>query len=572
MVKKDLIAAGEFDTDPYARREGARDRPRGATRRVGEAARGRRWHARDPRRRRVPLGPRGPRRGDAAPRPRRGPDRHDASFDVCEGGGEYNVARGLRRCFGLRTAARHRARRQPGRPAHRGSDPARRRRPEPRALGALRRRRPRGAQRSQLHRARLRRAGRGGLLRPRPHGRLAAAAGRHRLGRRSSAPRARAGSTAAASSRRSPRPPPRWPPRRCARPGVTATIVSYDLNYRPRCGRRSAVRSGPARSTAPSRRSSTSCSATKRISARPSASRSPASTRNLSALDPERFGAMMAQVVAAYPNIRVVATTLRAVLSASRNDWSAVCWADGVLYRSVPRPGLEILDRVGGGDSFASGLIYGLLSRLRPAAGARLRRRSRGAGHDDAGRHVHGDARRGRGAWCAARRPGCGDDGRRDERRRTARRPRSLGASALAAARRLHPRRRASRRRLAGHRLARALGFVVPGERPRPAARRRSRPRPQLRHQLRRPRPRHRPQRDRRGDRARHHRPVLQRRRARPAGRRRRRRPRRAGRQRRPRRRQARGLPHHAAQPEADGRGARSADSCATRPRRCRSR
>ena len=82
---------------------------------------------------------------------------------------------------------------------------------------------------------------------------------------------------------------------------------------------------------------------------------------NLSVLDPERFGAMMAQVVAAYPNIRVVAHHLRAVLSASRNDWSAVCWHGGVLYRSVARPGLEILDRVGGGDSFASGLD------LRPA-------------------------------------------------------------------------------------------------------------------------------------------------------------------------------------------------------------
>jgi len=86
----------------------------------------------------------------------------------------------------------------------------------------------------------------------------------------------------------------------------------------------------------------------------------------LSALDPERFGAMMAKVVAAYPNIRVVATTLRAVLSAGRNDWSAVCYADGVLYRSTQRPALEILDRVGGGDSFASGLIYGLLSGFEP--------------------------------------------------------------------------------------------------------------------------------------------------------------------------------------------------------------
>ncbi len=83
---------------------------------------------------------------------------------------------------------------------------------------------------------------------------------------------------------------------------------------------------------------------------------------HLSALDPERFGAMMEQVAVAYPNIRVVATTLRAVVSASRNDWSAVAWADGGLCRSVPRPGLEILDRVGGGDSFASGLIYGLMA------------------------------------------------------------------------------------------------------------------------------------------------------------------------------------------------------------------
>jgi 2-dehydro-3-deoxygluconokinase len=84
--------------------------------------------------------------------------------------------------------------------------------------------------------------------------------------------------------------------------------------------------------------------------------------QNLAVLDPERFGQMMERVGAAYPNIRVVATTLRAVVSAGRNDWSAVCWADGALYRSALRPGLEILDRVGGGDSFASGLIYGLLS------------------------------------------------------------------------------------------------------------------------------------------------------------------------------------------------------------------
>jgi 2-dehydro-3-deoxygluconokinase len=83
---------------------------------------------------------------------------------------------------------------------------------------------------------------------------------------------------------------------------------------------------------------------------------------NLSTLDPRHFAQMMTRVGEAYPNIRVVATTLRAVHSASRNDWSAVCWAGGRLFESASRPGLEILDRVGGGDSFASGLIYGFLS------------------------------------------------------------------------------------------------------------------------------------------------------------------------------------------------------------------
>jgi 2-dehydro-3-deoxygluconokinase len=83
---------------------------------------------------------------------------------------------------------------------------------------------------------------------------------------------------------------------------------------------------------------------------------------SLSELDPRRFGQMMAKVCDSYPNLLAVATTLRAVRSASRNDWSAVCWADGRLHESVARPGLEILDRVGGGDSFASGLIYGLLA------------------------------------------------------------------------------------------------------------------------------------------------------------------------------------------------------------------
>jgi hypothetical protein len=57
----------------------------------------------------------------------------------------------------------------------------------------------------------------------------------------------------------------------------------------------------------------------------------------------------------------VTATTLRAVKSATRNDWGAICWAGGRFHEAPNRPDLEILDRVGGGDSFASGLIYGLM-------------------------------------------------------------------------------------------------------------------------------------------------------------------------------------------------------------------
>ena len=71
---------------------------------------------------------------------------------------------------------------------------------------------------------------------------------------------------------------------------------------------------------------------------------------------------MIDQAAKAYPNFKVVATTLRAVKTATVNDWSAICWSDGEIYRSREYKGLEIMDRVGGGDSFASGLIYGLMT------------------------------------------------------------------------------------------------------------------------------------------------------------------------------------------------------------------
>jgi len=87
---------------------------------------------------------------------------------------------------------------------------------------------------------------------------------------------------------------------------------------------------------------------------------------DLSALDPTNFGRMIERVVEAYPNVRAVATTLRVARTATRNDWGAVCWMDGTLHEATLRSELEVLDRVGGGDSFASGLIYGFLSGQDP--------------------------------------------------------------------------------------------------------------------------------------------------------------------------------------------------------------
>ena len=88
---------------------------------------------------------------------------------------------------------------------------------------------------------------------------------------------------------------------------------------------------------------------------------------NLTRLNVTSFKKMIERATKAYPNFRVVATTLRSVRTATRNDWGAICWADGVFHESERYEDLEIMDRVGGGDSFASGLIYGLLTRDDPA-------------------------------------------------------------------------------------------------------------------------------------------------------------------------------------------------------------
>ncbi len=88
---------------------------------------------------------------------------------------------------------------------------------------------------------------------------------------------------------------------------------------------------------------------------------------SLTDLDVGSFQRMITKAVAEFPNFKATATTMRGVKTATVNDWGAMCWVDGAFYSATHRPGLEIMDRVGGGDSFASGFIYGMMEFGDPA-------------------------------------------------------------------------------------------------------------------------------------------------------------------------------------------------------------
>lgn len=90
-----------------------------------------------------------------------------------------------------------------------------------------------------------------------------------------------------------------------------------------------------------------------------------------SKLDPSIFFGMIDQVLEKYPQIKVVATTLREVHSTNRHSWAAVAWMDGRTYTS-PTAELDVYDRVGGGDGFAAGLFYGLLTGTEPQEAVNL--------------------------------------------------------------------------------------------------------------------------------------------------------------------------------------------------------
>ncbi len=89
---------------------------------------------------------------------------------------------------------------------------------------------------------------------------------------------------------------------------------------------------------------------------------------NRTHLDTSGFQKMIQTAVKSFPNFKVVATTLRSVRSATYNDWCAICYAGGGFFSAQQRDNLEIYDRVGGGDSFCSGLIYGFLADKGPQA------------------------------------------------------------------------------------------------------------------------------------------------------------------------------------------------------------
>jgi len=90
-----------------------------------------------------------------------------------------------------------------------------------------------------------------------------------------------------------------------------------------------------------------------------------------SALDPKNFIDMIEKVVKKYPQVKVVATTLREVHSTNRHSWSAVAWVEGKTY-VAPTCELDVYDRVGGGDGFAAGFFYGLLNGESPEEAVKL--------------------------------------------------------------------------------------------------------------------------------------------------------------------------------------------------------
>ncbi len=286
------------------------------------------------------------------------------SFDVCEGGGEYNVARGLKRCFGLDTAI----------VTAFADDPAGRLLQDLLYQGGV----DQSLVRWVAHDG-VGRTVRNGLnFTERGFG-VRAALGSYDRGHTAVSQLKRGdfnwdeifakqgarwlhtGGIYCALSETSPE---------VALEAMQAakrhgTIVSYDLNYRPSLwksigGKKRAQevnrRIAPFVNVMLGNEEDFSAALGYEVSGM---------DESLSTFEVDGFRQMIAKVVKDYP-FQVVATTLRKAKTATRNDWSAICYCDGSFYQAREREDLEIFDRVGGGDSFASGLIYGFLSGKDP--------------------------------------------------------------------------------------------------------------------------------------------------------------------------------------------------------------
>ena len=329
-------------------------------------------------------------------------------FQAWEGGGEYNVARGLRRCFGLRTAVVTAfADNEVGRLLEDlilqgGVDTV------AHPLGAVRRHRPHRPQRTELHRARASACAARSACSDRGH--TAASqlrAGRRRLGAPVRHARACAGSTPAASSPALSETTPDVIEAAMAAAHRHGTVVSYDLNYRPSLWK---AIGGQARAQEVNRRLAryvdvmigneedfTAC-----LGFEVPDTDEPTST----SLEAANFQRMIDEVTKEYPNFAVVATTLRTVRSATVNDWGAIAWSPATGVRRGDAP-------AGPGDPRPGRRRRQLRVRPdlrahvpgRPGRRRRVRRRARRAGDDHAGRHVDGEPGRGGAARAGCRGP-----------------------------------------------------------------------------------------------------------------------------------------------------------------------
>lgn len=143
------------------------------------------------------------------------------------------------------------------------------------------------------------------------------------------------------------------------------TVVSYDLNYRESLWK---ANGGKKRAQEVNRRLAQYVDVMLGNEEDFSAALGfdvPGMDRDLTRFEVAGFQSMIEKVVQEFP-FKVVATTLRKAKTATRNDWGAICYCQGEFFHAKEREGVEILDRVGGGDSFASGLIYGFLEGKGP--------------------------------------------------------------------------------------------------------------------------------------------------------------------------------------------------------------